>query len=221
MKVTLIASTSINPLVNPAIEQYMSIDEGNDAYVSCADTLAEFAGRACYQSFHKPNPATRSNKDYMANILSQCHFSVLEHGSATFYLQGVSRNLTHELIRHRHLSFSELSQRFVDMTEYQAVIPPNAPSGYGFGEAAYYTYNDVVDDMYAAGFTRKQGREAARAWLPSAMETKMVVTGNHRTWREVISKRISPHADAEIQELARKLLAELKKIAPNTYQDFE
>src|SRR5258706_4986057 len=75
--------------------------------------LAEFAGRACYQSWDKPNPATATNAGYLAHILEVGHLSVIEHGVATFYLTGVSRSFTHELVRHRHLSYSQLSQRYV------------------------------------------------------------------------------------------------------------
>ena len=79
--------------------------------------LAEFAGRACYESWHKPNPATATNAGYLRHILEVGHLSVLEHGSVTLYLRGVSRSLTHELVRHRHLSFSQLSQRYVPERE--------------------------------------------------------------------------------------------------------
>ena len=75
----------------------------SDPDATTAESLMEFAGRACYQSQAKPNPYTRSNSDYLANILAQGHESVLEHASASFYLTAVSRALTHELIRHRHL----------------------------------------------------------------------------------------------------------------------
>src|ERR1700754_3256171 len=75
--------------------------------------LAEFAGRACYQSWKKPNPATATNAGYLRHILEVGHLSVLEHGTVSFYLTGVSRSLTHELIRHRHFSYSQLSQRYV------------------------------------------------------------------------------------------------------------
>jgi len=217
MKVTLVAYTTVNPL---AIDEFMErdLDSGQ------ADTLAEFAGRSCYQSFDKPNEATRANQDYLRNILEQGHFSVLEHASATFYLEGVSRNLTHELIRHRHLSFSELSQRFVDMSEYTAIMPPamepiSDPADWY--DNLHEKYNVSVDSLVELGFPRKKAREAGRFYLPSGMETKMVVSGNHRAWRDVISKRISPHADAEIQLLAQELLRQLKEIAPNTYQDME
>ena len=74
--------------------------------------LAEFAGRACYESWSKPNPATATNAGYLRHILEVGHLSVLEHGTVTMYLRGVSRSLTHELIRHRHFSYSQLSQRY-------------------------------------------------------------------------------------------------------------
>src|SRR5699024_3870906 len=87
--------------------------------------LVEFAGRACYQSFHKPNPKTARNADYITRTLhGQKHWSIAEHATATFYITGVSRALTHELIRHRHLSYSQLSQRFVDESWANFVIPP-------------------------------------------------------------------------------------------------
>ena len=66
--------------------------------------LAEFAGRACYQSWSKPVPATATNAGYLDHILQVGHLSVLEHSSATFYITGISRSVTHELIRHRHFS---------------------------------------------------------------------------------------------------------------------
>src|SRR5262249_12043524 len=75
--------------------------------------LAEFAGRACYQSWRKPNPSTATNAGYLRHILEVGHMSVLEHGSVSFYITGISRSLTHELIRHRHFSYSQLSQRSV------------------------------------------------------------------------------------------------------------
>ncbi len=76
------------------------------------EALAEFAGRACYQSWKKPNPVTATNAGYLRHILEVGHLSVLEHGSVSFYITGISRSLTHELIRHRHFSYSQLSQRY-------------------------------------------------------------------------------------------------------------
>ena len=102
-QVRLIAWTHFEP---PDDVDWSTDAEGGQA-------LAEFAGRACYQSWHKPNPATATNAGYLAHILEVGHLSVLEHGTATFYLTGVSRSFTHELVRHRHFSYSQLSQRYV------------------------------------------------------------------------------------------------------------
>ena len=193
-----------------------------------ADELVEFAGRSCYTSWKRPNPATATNEGYIANILKQGHFSVLEHASATFYVQGVSRALTHELIRHRHLSYSQLSQRFVNEDREDDLVLPPAAEGdeeamevhWAAHEMAHSYYRSLVTIYTSRGLPRKQAREAARAVLPNQQETKIVCTGNLRAWRDVIAKRNDPAADAEIQEFARQVLGHLKTIAPNSFQDF-
>ena len=77
------------------------------------ERLAEFAGRLCYMS--QKNPANRATRDYLENIKKQGHGSVLEHANYSLLLEGVSRSLTHELVRHRAgFAYSQLSQRYVD-----------------------------------------------------------------------------------------------------------
>ncbi|WOH94961.1 FAD-dependent thymidylate synthase [Corynebacterium urealyticum] len=224
---------------SPAIEKHMSLDpDAGDM-----QQLVEFAGRACYQSFHKPNPKTARNKDYIARTLhEQKHWSIAEHATATFYITGVSRALTHELVRHRHLSYSQLSQRFVDESEANIVIPPAADKSQA--EVVYETeefwddltgklsvamwhwwmdaslnYETVVNALTGEGLPRKQAREAARAVLPNMIETRIVVTGNLRAWHEVIERRTAPDADAEFQQVAGMIRDELKKIAPAIFTD--
>jgi len=230
LNVTLLAHTELELNLLDWANKIWSTESWmeHDPNASHADILAEFAGRACYQSFDKPNPATRANRDYIANILKQQHFSVLEHASATFYIQGVSRALTHELIRHRHLSYSQLSQRYVPSEEVDFVIPPAVGDSRGlelyledYMQGARDAYEHLVQRFEEKGITGKKAREAARAVLPNMTETKIVVTGNHRAWRDVIAKRNSPAADAEIREFAAELLRHLKQIAPATYQDME
>jgi thymidylate synthase (FAD) len=223
MKVQLIAETAINAeeLADIGYSVHPTDEES-------ADELAEFAGRNCYQSFNRPNPATARNEDYLRNILEVGHESVLEHASATFYIEA-SRSVLTELERHRHLSFSVLSQRYVDPVPFGVHIPPaidklpeaQRQEAYailvGHQEQSAVAYDrllDVFKDM-----PRKQAREAARAVLPNMSNSPMVVTGNHRTWRYVIKARWHEAADAEIRELAGHLLAQLREIAPNTYQD--
>lgn len=233
MRVLLVASTIFHDEV---VESPLTGYEPH--YCRDADDLAEFAGRLCYESWNRPNPDTATNQGYLANIISQGHHSVLEHASATFYIDGVSRNFTHELVRHRHLSFSEVSQRYVDVSKYRVVVPPALRSATAeldeSEETAYYdpeagTYD--MDDTYAwhqyqatmeelSDLPRKEARQAARFCLPGGLETKILVTGNHRAWRDMLGKRLSPGADLEMRLVAQKILTELHQIAPNTYQDF-
>jgi thymidylate synthase (FAD) len=196
--------------------------------------LAEFAGRACYQSWGKPNPATATNAGYLRHILEVGHLSVLEHGSVTFYLTGMSRSLTHELIRHRHFSYSQLSQRYVPERDASMVEPdviaddPELHAMFQAAtEASLQAYTELLEglekkfaDVENATLRRKQARQAARAVLPNATETRIVVTGNYRAWRHFVAMRASEHADVEIRGLAVSCLRELQRVAPNVFADF-
>lgn len=186
--------------------------------------LAEAAGRLCYLSWHRPNPDTATNQGYLANILDQRHYSVLEHNNYAFLIQGISRSCSHQIARHRHLSISELSQRFVDvgnatMVTHPAMADedPNVLTGVMFG--AWKAYEKIVDLLTAKGLKRKQAREAARSVMPEMTETKMVLSGNARAWRHFLAKRGTVHADAEIRNLAVKIAEILKEAEPNMFQD--
>src|SRR5690606_24654770 len=142
-----------------------------------ADELAEVAGRLCYQSWDRPNPKTATNTGYLANIIAHGHEAVLEHATATFYGEGVSRALLAELTRHRHLSFSVVSQRYVDAAQLDMVRPPimdelDTETRSRVGDiletqyqSAQHAYKEIVEILTAAGYKRKQAREAARAVL--------------------------------------------------------
>jgi thymidylate synthase (FAD) len=80
-------------------------------------------------------------------------------------------------------------------------------------------YQKAVEQYKQQGFTRKEAREAARAFLPNCAPVSMVVTGNHRAWRDVLQKRTSTSADKEIQLFAAEILRQLKELAPGCYQD--
>ena len=202
--------------------------------VDGGQALAEFAGRACYQSWNKPNPATATNQGYLRHILEVGHLSVLEHGTVSFYLTGVSRSLTHELIRHRHFSYSQLSQRYVPERDAAMVEPaviaedPELHERFlAATEPSLAAYTELLEglekrfaDVPNATLRRKQARQAARAVLPNATETRIVVTGNYRAWRHFIAMRASEHADVEIRELAIACLRELQRVAANAFGDF-
>src|ERR1700760_2942907 len=199
------------------------------------EALVEFAGRACYQSWSKPNPKTATNAGYLRHIIDVGHFSVLEHATVSFYITGVSRSCTHELIRHRHFSYSQLSQRYVPEHDSQVVLPPGLEDDPELQEiftaaadASRATYTELLAKLEAkfadqpnAALRRKQARQAARAVLPNATETRIVVTGNYRAWRHFIAMRASEHADVEIRRLAIECLRQLIDLAPQVFADFE
>src|SRR5690242_5465749 len=223
-KVQLIAKTEFFP---PEDVPWSTDAEGGEA-------LAEFAGRACYQSWKKPNPATATNAGYLRHILEVGHLSVLEHGTVTFYLSGVSRSFTHELIRHRHFSYSQLSQRYVPERNAAMVEPdviaddPELHKKFVEAtEASVRAYTELLEglesrfaDVENATLRRKQARQAARSVLPNATETRIVVTGNYRAWRHFVAMRATEAADVEIREIAVACLRQLQGVAPNVFGDF-
>lgn len=219
MKVTLLASTTVH---HDAMAEWYE-GEGPDA-----DLLATFSGRACYRSFGKPNPKTATTAGYLAHILEVQHHSVLAHASATFYIEGVSRALTHELVRSRFLAFSQESQRYVDAARADYVEPPAVTEAAedvqqvlrDAHEHAQLYYGELVYRLEQEGLPRKQAREAARAVLPNATATSIVVTGNLRAWRDFLHQRLSPGADREIRALAVELLRQFRDLAPATFSDF-
>lgn len=230
MLVTLIAATELVSIPDSVAASPFNLDIepswNNAGHNEHADRLAHFAGRSCYQAWELPRKETANDEGYLANIIKQGHFSVLEHAHATFYIEGASRALLTELTRHRHASFSVESQRYVDYSGTQPVIPPvmrgteledDLRNEYA---RALTTYSSYVNVLMAQGHSRKEAREAARSVLPNCAPVAMVVSGNHRAFRDMLQKRYSIHADAEIRELSIILLTKLREIAPATYQDF-
>jgi thymidylate synthase (FAD) len=198
------------------------------------ERLAEFAGRLCYMSQH--NPAKRETREYLENIKKQGHGSVLEHANYSLLLEGISRSLTHELVRHRAgFAYSQLSQRYVDESEACFVVPP-AIAGDEALEGAWRTQIEGAQAAYVSLVTqlmerygwvadkihrRKMAREAARGVLPNSTETKIVVTGNARAWRTMLELRSSEGAELEIRRLAVTVLRVLQAEAPGFFSDFE
>jgi len=201
-----------------------------------AEVLAEVAGRTCYMSFGK---GRKSNQEYLENILSSKHGSVLEHAVWNLLITGVSRSLTHELVRHRAgFGYSQLSQRYVDEGDARYVVPPLYQESEELQQKWQHTI-DLIRKAYmelAEATTqyvqqkhpempprdrRKWARQAARSILPNACETKIFVTGNSRAWRHFLELRGSPHADTEIRLLAVEVCKALKKESPNIFHDVE
>ena len=201
---------------------------------SDGEKLAEFAGRLCYMS--QRNPAGRETRDYLENIKRQGHGSVLEHAAYSILLEGVSRSLTHELVRHRAgFAYSQLSQRYVDESEASFVVPPAILGDdvlvaawrqqMNAAQQAYVSLVEQLIERYAwigdKIHRRKMAREAARAVLPNSTETKIVATGNARAWRTMLELRASEGAELEIRRCAIAILRILQQEAPGFFSDFE
>lgn len=201
--------------------------------LEAGEKLVEVAGRTCYMSFAKPRPG--GNKAYIQHILEVAHGSVCEHSVYNFIITGVSRSFTHELVRHRAgMSYSQLSQRFVDESECEFVEPAVIASDPELHEiwldaveaaqCAYKVLADGLAEKFASipdkTLRRKKAREAARSVLPNATETKIFVTANARALRHFIEMRGSEHADVEIRQVAIRVLELLQVDSPNLFGDY-
>ncbi len=226
LDVQLIAATAFHPP--------HGVDWKADEGASASEALVEFAGRACYESFDKPNPRTASNQAYLHHILEVGHDALLEHATATLYIRGLSRSATHELVRHRHFSFSQLSQRFVHSEEAEVVLPKLIAEDEQLtrltlqaADEARFVYEELLDALEAkleeepnALLRKKQARQAARAVLPNLTESRIVVTGNYRAWRHFIGARATEQADTEMRQLAVTCLKLLRDQSPVLFDDF-
>jgi thymidylate synthase (FAD) len=201
------------------------------------ELLSEMGGRVCYMAFGAKQ-GRRTNKEYLGNILTQRHGSVLEHAVWTFVISGVSRSLTHELIRHRAgWAYSQLSQRYVDETETDFVEPAIIAADPQLHELwlesieatrqSYMALTTRLAEKLKAGrpelsltARRKAARQAARSVLPNATETKIVVTANGRALRHFIELRGSEDAEPEIRGLAVAMLRAMQVESPNMFGDF-
>ena len=198
------------------------------------ERLAEFAGRLCYMS--QANPAHRSTGDYLENIRKQGHGSVLEHAVYVLLIEGISRSCSHELVRHRAgFGYSQLSQRYVDESEANFVMPP-AVIGDADAERAWEAQMTAAQAAYVAAVERlmkryewvadkihrrKMAREAARSVLPNGTETKIVVSANARAWRTMLELRCGEGAEQEIRRMAVAVLRVLQAEAAGFFSDFE
>lgn len=226
LDVQLIAGTSFH--------RPRAVEWEQDSQATDPQALIEFAGRACYESFDKPNPRTASNEAYLRHILEIGHDALLEHATATLYIRGISRSVSHEFVRHRHFSFSQLSQRVAPPEDADVVLPALIAEDEQLQRLMLQAVDDanfVYDELMQAVEEKladepnalvrlKQARHAARAILPNATESRLVVTGNYRAWRHFITQCGAEHADTEMRAVAVACLRELKGQAPVLFDDF-
>ena len=183
-----------------------------------AEKLIEQAGRTAYQSFDKQKEG--SEKEFIKMLIKKGHLSVLEHVYATFRIKGVSRALTHQLIRHRLCSFTQKSQRWVSESGFNYITPDSIKTNRKAKEV-YDFFMALAKDTYNALIEIGIPKEDARFVLPNATETEIVVTANLREWRHIILLRGSKSAQWEIRRLAIKILEILKQYVPTVFMDLK
>ncbi|MGQ9553019.1 MAG: FAD-dependent thymidylate synthase [Anaerolineae bacterium] len=178
------------------------------------EELIEHAGRVCYRSEPKGSPGR-----FIRRRVSEGHESIIEHASATFEISGISRACSHQLVRHRIASYSQESQRYVDMSNPEYVLPPSIADNEA-ATVAFGKLTEAVSQAYKELRALEIPKEDARFVLPNAAATRIVVTMNFRSWRHVIRERaLNPGAQWEISELASRVLDALHEAAPNVFQD--
>jgi thymidylate synthase (FAD) len=213
-------------LANSSVE-LMAITPG-------AEDIIERACRTCYLSFHRYDPP-HSTAELITKVIQKRHHSVLEHASATFRIKGASRVFTHELVRHRFISPSQESQRYVcyadkpnrkKTKDFEVVLPDtiasakwpdktSTPSG-EFQKAALVCY-ELYEKLLDSGVPP----EDARYILPNATVSEVVITANFRELRHFFCVRTNPRAHWEIRRIALDMLKIMKIESPIVFGDFE
>lgn len=187
--------------------------------------IIEIGGRMCYQSWPKRDEKAkgRNHDDHVKHLIEIGHGSCLEHATLNFAIWNISRSCSHELVRHRISSFSQLSQRYVDSSNVSFIVPQAMQELKKTDPDTYRTWiehcersrqlyeelttklSDMYQDIESNLERRKKARQAARSVLPNAAETKILVTMNGRAVRHFIEMRASAPADLEIRKLAMKI----------------
>src|SRR3989339_1427835 len=195
----------------------------------------EMAGRTAYQSF-RGEVTQESAKRFVAMLLRSGHESVIEHTSLEVKFTGVSRGLTHELVRHRLASFTQESTRYVDYAkggdspdlerfQLECVFPPHRDEmeRVDLGGGRMMTPVEMMEEieLFYRGLRRAGWKpEDAREFLPNATGSDVVMTANWREWRHVFGMRTQKAAHWEIRKVMGDLLVGVQGIIPVVFDDF-
>jgi thymidylate synthase (FAD) len=179
-----------------------------------AEQVIERAARTCYQSADKAGAGSAGA--LLAKLLDVGHESPFEHAYATFRIDGCSRAMTHQLVRHRMMAVSQKSQRYVSEKSFDYVMPPSVPEEY---REEFARDMDRIREMYRKWKERGLRNEDARFVLPNACTTEIVISANFREFRHIFKVRCTPHAQWEIREACGRMLVELHRHAPHVFGD--
>ncbi len=178
-----------------------------------AEALLERAGRSCYRSEARGEPGR-----FLQARIREGHESIIEHASVTFDISGISRACSHQLVRHRLASYSQESQRYVDMSAPEFVVPPSVARD-PEAQAVWDEFMDQVADTYHRLRELRVRKEDARFVLPNATATRIIVTMNFRSLRHLFAVRCDKAAQWEIRDLALEMLRQVHELAPAVFAD--
>lgn len=196
----------------------------------CEDPLEllYLAYRQCYSSAFVADlrHGDREEKEaFLRRMIASGHTSPLEHVKFTFAVEGVSRVLTHQLVRHRIASYSQQSQRYVDMRDFSYVVPPSIASDpvarREFERVVAEIrrgYERIMQRLAERGISGEEAQQDARFLLPQAAETKIVVTMNCRELLHFFGQRCCQRAQWEIRELAYRMLEICRQRLPVVFE---
>lgn len=157
----------------------------------------------------------------ICKLIELGHESVLEHASATFLIEGISRACMAQLTRHRLASFTVESMRYCDVSGNGVVTPASVQPGVGWTSDVFAQATEYARQAYESLLDGGVPPEDARYVLPIGTTTRLAMTANFRELRHIIKLRGSNEAQWEIRALAGKLLEILKEHAPNVFGDLE
>lgn len=177
------------------------------------EDLLEHAGRICYRSESRGRPG-----QFVRARVQEGHESIIEHASATFEVSDISRACSHQLVRHRLASFSQESQRYVDMSDPEWVLPPAVVDD-PEARQLWQDFAGRVEEAYRALRQRGVRKEDARFVLPNATATRLIMTANFRELLHIFRLRISPAAQWEIRGVAVRMLEQVYPHAPAVFGD--
>jgi len=181
-----------------------------------AEEIIENAGRTCYQSEAKEGHKVGT---LIKALVKSGHHSVLEHAYATVRYNGVSRAMTHQLVRHRLMAISQQSQRYVNEAQFDYVVPDAIKE---MGETYIADFDEhmmKIQGMYNYWKSVGLKNEDARFVLPNACTSEIVVSANFREWRHIFDVRCDKHAQWEIRRVMLETLHALNVFAPSVFED--
>lgn len=187
------------------------------SYTPDPQRMVAMSARLCYSAVGAEDLVETMSESQVENLVNKIvemgHLSTFEHVSFTFAIEGVSRVLSHQLVRHRIASYSQQSQRYVGEQEFEYIMPPTIRNNQQAKEK-FERLMDTIRSTYNELIDLEIPKEDARYCLANATETKVVVTMNARTLLHFFQLRCCVRAQWEIRQLADMMLAEVKAVAP-------